>query len=770
MTEQPFQAPSLEELDPLFPKHTFDAFIAQGGMGAVYLATQTSLDRQVAIKILPRELGKDEKFRSSFAAEAKAMAKLNHPNLIGVYDFGKVDGMPYIVMEYVAGKPLHDSAYGKQIEPTEAARLVEETLRGLQHAHDHNILHRDVKPANILLDPLHASAKLGDFGLAVTAGGENNDGLIYGTPGYAAPEVYAGNPDPRSDVYAAAIILYELLTGSLPGDPYQHPSTLVNCGHHFDTLLSKALQPDPNHRHQSASELADALEDIRKKPQSNVILTSTTSTSNAPSLTSRPVTLSSQKSTNSAPLIGAIGAILIVCGFGFFLLSKKPEQTPPKEKLTQTSLETIQPETPDKKPTSITPPEQIPETTPELSQIEEPTPELIDEPIEETKKEELDVAASNIPAKPEKTPSKPTALVPVSNFDHHAFLKRGRDFCIEHCQMKVTQHESKLIKNIEKLERKGKSILRDEEYLDRDTESLRRDNLALVIKKFEDEGRLPKSLPSELPEAFTALAYEDEMITKAVSDALERQSKLDLELTEQVKPVATKYIAGVRKEAERLEKEGFHFDAEILKNEVQAAETDSSYFISIIRGEDPLPQGLESDPKLMQLKARFLGHWKAVDSSSEIVIFSNGQSLLPQPWQKSTWIIEDDKVYLQWEDGKKEIFLSPTNSHQFTTYNHKKGTETVYQRLDIPQSGSSDLIVGSWVRYKNKAVYNFTAENTFQIPKWTGKGNYEAIEGGYALFQPNQDNIHLILIIQEDGSLSGRKPDEDFSFTLKKVQ
>ncbi len=118
MSEDPlavthFEAPSLEVL---FPGYTFVDFIAKDGMGVVYLATQTSLERQVVIKILPREFGEDKTFRDSFQIKAKLIAKLNHPNFIGIYDFGSVDGMLYIIMEFVKGKSLYHSAYGKLLE------------------------------------------------------------------------------------------------------------------------------------------------------------------------------------------------------------------------------------------------------------------------------------------------------------------------------------------------------------------------------------------------------------------------------------------------------------------------------------------------------------------------------------------------------------------------------------------------------------------------------------------------------------------------------
>ncbi|MEO5716612.1 MAG: serine/threonine-protein kinase, partial [Luteolibacter sp.] len=146
-----FTAPDPAELNELFPGYEIEGLIATGGMGAVYCAVQKSLDRTVALKILPQEFSKDAAFCAGFEAEAKAMARLNHPNLIGVYDFGEVGGMLFIIMEYVAGKSIYHSAHGKSINPSEVIRLVTGVCNGLAHAHENGIIHRDIKPSNILL-------------------------------------------------------------------------------------------------------------------------------------------------------------------------------------------------------------------------------------------------------------------------------------------------------------------------------------------------------------------------------------------------------------------------------------------------------------------------------------------------------------------------------------------------------------------------------------------------------------------------------------------
>lgn len=259
MSAEPFQAPDVEIIASLLPAYDFDCFIAQGGMGAVYKARQRSLDRDVAIKILPRELGADPEFQQSFVTEAKAMARLNHPNLIGVYDFGDIDGMPYIVMEYVHGKSLYHSAYDQVIDPEQASTIVKGICNGLAHAHDNGVIHRDIKPANILLNP-KAEPKIGDFGLAHPADAEG-PGLLMGTPGYTAPEVFqdASQANERADIYSVGVILHQLLTGIDPTGSQTPPTT--SCGNvRLDTIWRKATHINPALRYASAHELAAALD------------------------------------------------------------------------------------------------------------------------------------------------------------------------------------------------------------------------------------------------------------------------------------------------------------------------------------------------------------------------------------------------------------------------------------------------------------------------------------------------------------------------------
>ena len=260
-----FTPPEVEEIDEYLPAYEVQAFIAKGGMGAVYMARQKSLDRLGAIKILPSHFFTDAYLRSRFEAEAKNMAKLNHPNIISVHDYGQYRDQPYIVMEMVRGKSLYHSARGKKIDPRQAGRIVRDICKGLAHAHERGILHRDLKPANILLDP-NRNPKIGDFGLARHVNDLAAD-KSYGSPGYMAPEV-ANDPKSVSestDLYSVGVILYELLTAKRPEEPYVPVTELAKCDPDFENVIRKAIDPSPLERFVSASEMAKAIDQIINK-------------------------------------------------------------------------------------------------------------------------------------------------------------------------------------------------------------------------------------------------------------------------------------------------------------------------------------------------------------------------------------------------------------------------------------------------------------------------------------------------------------------------
>ncbi len=258
---EPFDAPEIAELAPLFPGYKFVHLIAVGGMGAVYRAVQVSLDREVAIKVLPRSLGKSAEFRLQFEEEAKSMARLNHANLLGVIDFGNADGMPYIVMEYVHGSSLHHAVNGMPVESHQTAEVMLQVTSAIACAHESGMLHRDIKPANLLLDQ-NFNVKVADFGLATKTDTEINESIIWGTPGYTAPEIMMGpnNASVKSDIYSLGGVTYFLLTAKTPDPNDVHLEKLVRCDPRFREILVKCLSQDPAARYNSAAEMVIDLE------------------------------------------------------------------------------------------------------------------------------------------------------------------------------------------------------------------------------------------------------------------------------------------------------------------------------------------------------------------------------------------------------------------------------------------------------------------------------------------------------------------------------
>jgi tRNA A-37 threonylcarbamoyl transferase component Bud32 len=253
--------------------------LGQGGMGIVYLVRDERLDRQVALKVIAPHLAHDREFQERFAAEARSAAAIEHPNAVTVYSAGSADGHLYIAMRYIEGTDLRRSlSESGPLTERAAARVVVEVAGALDAAHAAGFVHRDVKPANILLtgEPGRGTAYLTDFGL--TRGLESSQvqqltgtGQWIGTLDYVAPEqLAAGRVDARTDIYSLGSVLYEMLTGAVPfdGDQMQklwrkaneEPPALASAGspHPFDSVLARAIAKDPERRFRSAGDLGRA--------------------------------------------------------------------------------------------------------------------------------------------------------------------------------------------------------------------------------------------------------------------------------------------------------------------------------------------------------------------------------------------------------------------------------------------------------------------------------------------------------------------------------
>jgi serine/threonine protein kinase len=258
--------------------------IGEGGMGVVYKALDTSLDRPVAIKMLARDLAHDPELVSRFRSEARAQANLNHINIATLYSFLQVEGQCLIVMEYLEGETFEDLLSSRGRIPWEGAvSLTRQALLGLGLAHDRGIIHRDIKPGNLILTKT-GIVKVMDFGIAKALGGQTKTrtGIRMGTARYMSPEQIRGQQiDPRSDIYSLGVTLYELLTGSLP---FQSDSDFDLMSAHIQTppplptnlcadipkglekCVLKAMAKDPADRFQGAAEFGANLEQIFTSP------------------------------------------------------------------------------------------------------------------------------------------------------------------------------------------------------------------------------------------------------------------------------------------------------------------------------------------------------------------------------------------------------------------------------------------------------------------------------------------------------------------------
>src|SRR5487761_1125719 len=268
-----FTAPTPEELARYFPQFEILELLGQGGMGAVYKARQPSLDRLVAIKILPSEVAGDPSFAERFSREARALARLNHPNIVGIYDFGQADGLYYFAMEYVDGVGLRQLIENRQLTPRLALALVPQICEALQFAHDEGIVHRDVKPENILLDK-RGRVKIADFGLAKLLGRAGDEAMltraeqVMGTPLYMAPEQMQGSHSVghRADIYSLGVVFYEMLTGELPLGRFAPPSHKVRIDVRLDEVVLRTLEREPDLRYQHASEVKADVASIVARP------------------------------------------------------------------------------------------------------------------------------------------------------------------------------------------------------------------------------------------------------------------------------------------------------------------------------------------------------------------------------------------------------------------------------------------------------------------------------------------------------------------------
>ncbi|PWH15241.1 MAG: hypothetical protein DDG60_06390 [Anaerolineae bacterium] len=271
-----------------FGPYQIVAPLGEGGMAAVYKAYQPSMERYVALKILPRQMAQSEEFIARFRREARLVAQLQHPHILPVFDYGESDGYTYIVMPFVQSGTLSDLLKSRRLSYAEIRRIIVQIADALGYAHAHGMIHRDVKPSNVLIDE-RGNCLLTDFGLARMAEATSmltSSGAIIGTPAYMSPEQGAGSPlDSRSDIYSLGIILYEMVTGRVPysaetpiavvfkhiQDPLPAVRNLVpDIPDGLELVLLKALAKRPEDRFQTTEEFIHAVEEALPQTSSTV--------------------------------------------------------------------------------------------------------------------------------------------------------------------------------------------------------------------------------------------------------------------------------------------------------------------------------------------------------------------------------------------------------------------------------------------------------------------------------------------------------------------
>ena len=260
---------SVADVARLFPQFEILELIGKGGMGAVYKARQPGLDRVIALKLLPPRTGNDPGFAERFAREARMLAKLSHPHIVTVHDFGRINGLHYFVMEYVDGPNLRQLQHTGKLSPREALRIIPQICEALQFAHDEGVVHRDIKPENVLINQ-RGQIKIADFGLAKILG-QHPANLrltgakdIMGTPHYMAPEQveHPQDVDHRADIYSLGVVFYEILTGELPLGRFAPPSRKVEVDVRLDQVILRTLEKERERRYQHASEVKSDVERI----------------------------------------------------------------------------------------------------------------------------------------------------------------------------------------------------------------------------------------------------------------------------------------------------------------------------------------------------------------------------------------------------------------------------------------------------------------------------------------------------------------------------
>jgi predicted Ser/Thr protein kinase len=272
---QSWKTPTLAEIAAAFPELEVLGHLGTGGMGCVYRVRERDSGRISALKVLPRELAADPAFVERFEREARTLARLRHPHIVGVHGFGQAGGFCFLLMEFVDGANLRQALRSGRFTPQQALALIPPICEALQAAHAQGVLHRDIKPENLLLDA-EGRVKIADFGIAKLLEGPGDSsaeaytltrtGAPVGTPHYMAPEQVETpeQVDHRADIYSLGVVFYELLTGELPLGRFPAPSIKAGLDARVDDIVFRALAKERELRQQTAEQVKAEVEGLGK--------------------------------------------------------------------------------------------------------------------------------------------------------------------------------------------------------------------------------------------------------------------------------------------------------------------------------------------------------------------------------------------------------------------------------------------------------------------------------------------------------------------------
>lgn len=548
-------APDASLLSPWFPGYEIEALVAVGHMGAVYRARQLSLDRPVAIKIMAQELSSDEVYCRSFETDAKAMARLSHPNLVGVYDFGIAGGMLYLILEFVPGRSLLESTRGVPLAQEEVVRLITGIAAGLAHAHEHGVVHRDVRPSNVLLDA-QAEPKLGDFGLS------RPTGPGFATTGhpsrYSAPEVMTQPAaDLRADVFSIGVMIHELLTGRHPVEDPRPASSIIDCDPRFDAVIQRATNAMPELRHPHLGALVGELQAILADPPA-------TAAAHAAHAAAAPVVvMAEQAHPAKRGTIGTVALSLAAAIVGALVYQQFDRMTPAPQAQSTATPSAANHGRPTERPTA-TP------SGPSVWKLDFDPP-----PAVSTAAPEPGTSPAIDPAESFLVP--PARAIPVvPKFDVAAFLNEARSMMRTRARPLVDGYRDELRGNVWTFEKSMQFAVSKLPKGRNEKGTL----VAACIRDVRSRGnRIPDRLDAELVDIPDIDGYH--------TDAFGRQKKIDLQLRLSLDRLAGSYTAGIRKQIERLQKEDDPAAVNQLQLEIERVRDDEDRFMILMLGDEP---------------------------------------------------------------------------------------------------------------------------------------------------------------------------------------